>query len=53
MIADAATIDNGATLNGDVVVIGAGPAGITIALEVAGAGHDVLLVESGRETFSR
>lgn len=53
MIADSATVDNGATLNADVVVVGAGPAGIAIALEVACAGHHVLLVESGRETFSR
>jgi hypothetical protein len=52
MIADVTTVDNGATLNADVVVVGAGPAGIAIALEIAGAGHDVLLVESGRETFS-
>ena len=32
-------------------MIGAGPAGIVVALELAGQGFDVLLVESGRETF--
>ena len=34
------------------MVVGAGPAGIITALEVARGGFDVLLVESGRETFS-
>jgi choline dehydrogenase-like flavoprotein len=53
MIADAATVDNGATLTADLVVVGSGPAGIAVALEVATAGYHVLLVESGRETFSR
>jgi choline dehydrogenase-like flavoprotein len=31
-----------------VCIIGSGPAGVVLALELARAGHDVLLVESGR-----
>ena len=38
-------------LSGDVAVIGAGPAGIVAALELADAGLDVILVESGRRRF--
>lgn len=38
-------------LSADLAVVGAGPAGIAIALEVADQGFDVLLVESGREEF--
>jgi choline dehydrogenase-like flavoprotein len=34
-------------LRADVAVVGAGPAGIVTALELAGAGHDVVLLESG------
>jgi len=53
VIVDAAAVADGATLSADLVVIGAGPAGIAIALEVADAGFEVLLVESGRKRFSR
>ncbi|HZR96230.1 MAG TPA: GMC family oxidoreductase [Gaiellaceae bacterium] len=35
----------------DVVVVGAGPAGIVTALELGDAGHDVVLVESGGERY--
>lgn len=38
-------------LSADVAVIGAGPAGIVTALELADGGLDVLLVESGRQHF--
>ena len=38
-------------LSGDVAVVGAGPAGIVTALELAGAGLDVVLVESGGRRF--
>ena len=31
----------------DVAIVGAGPAGIVLALELAATGHDVLLLESG------
>ena len=38
-------------LEAEVAVVGAGPAGIIVALELAGAGHEVLLIESGGERF--
>lgn len=41
-----------ATLEAEVAVVGAGPAGITLALELAGAGHRVLLIESGGDSYS-
>jgi choline dehydrogenase-like flavoprotein len=37
----------GTTLVSEVCVIGGGPAGLTLAAELAGAGIDVLLLESG------
>ena len=52
MITDASALENGASAAADLVVVGAGPAGIVIALEVASKGFDVLLVESGRSTFN-
>ncbi|MDP8909464.1 MAG: GMC oxidoreductase [Chloroflexota bacterium] len=38
-------------LSADVAVVGAGPAGITTALELTDAGLDVILIESGRRRF--
>jgi len=38
-------------LSGHLAVVGAGPAGIVIALKAARGGLDVLLIESGAETF--
>lgn len=38
-------------LEAEVAVVGAGPAGIVVALELARAGHEVLLLESGGEAF--
>lgn len=35
------------SLNADICIVGAGPAGITLARELAGTGLNVLLVESG------
>lgn len=52
MIVDAASVVDSAPLESDVVVIGAGPAGIVLALELARSGVDVLVIESGLETFS-
>jgi len=51
MIIDAETFSGSAEIQADVTIIGAGPAGITIALELARSGHDVVLVESGRLKF--
>ena len=46
MIVDALSVDS--ELRADLAIVGAGPAGIVTALEVADAGFDVVLVESGR-----
>ena len=37
----------------DAIIIGAGPAGIFAALELADTGMDVLLLEKGRDIGSR
>jgi len=47
MITSGNHVANGATLNAQLVVIGAGPAGIVSALEAARRGIDVILVETG------
>jgi choline dehydrogenase-like flavoprotein len=39
------------TIEAEVAVVGAGPAGIVVALELARAGHRVLLLESGGTGF--
>jgi choline dehydrogenase-like flavoprotein len=44
---DARSLTSGTELEADVAVVGAGPAGITLALELADAGHSVLVIESG------
>jgi choline dehydrogenase-like flavoprotein len=47
MLQDARQIASGSTLNAAVCIIGAGAAGITIALELANSPLDVILLESG------
>ncbi|HLZ70245.1 MAG TPA: GMC family oxidoreductase [Dehalococcoidia bacterium] len=47
MLIDANALPDGATLSADVCIIGAGPAGITVARELAGARLRVCLLESG------
>ena len=47
MIVDARQIEDGAELGADLCVIGAGAAGITVALEFLGEGRSVILLESG------
>ncbi len=44
---DARSLPTGSSLEADVCVIGAGAAGITLALELAGSGLSVCLLESG------
>ena len=53
MITSADALPNGSMLSADLAVVGAGPAGIAIAIEVANKGFDVVLVESGHEQFDR
>ncbi len=47
MMIDGRTVADGSTMDADLCVIGAGAAGITIARELVGGPHDVILVESG------
>ena len=47
MLLDARSLPNDGTLEADVCIIGAGPAGITLALELARTDLRVLVLESG------
>jgi choline dehydrogenase-like flavoprotein len=47
MISDARSIARGTTVEADVCVIGAGAAGITLALELLGSGLRIVLLEAG------
>lgn len=49
MIDDANTVPRHTMLKADVCVVGAGPAGIALALALGEAGLQVLLLEAGRE----
>jgi choline dehydrogenase-like flavoprotein len=51
MIRPATALADNSTLTSEVVVVGSGPMGIVVALELAGAGHRVLMVESGGLRF--
>lgn len=51
MILDESTWSSHARHTADVVIIGAGAAGITLALELESEKKDVILVEGGREVF--
>jgi choline dehydrogenase-like flavoprotein len=47
MLVDARHLDDGARLDADLCIVGAGPAGLTIARELAGNRIGVLILESG------
>jgi choline dehydrogenase-like flavoprotein len=51
VILDFDRLPNDSPLDADVCIIGAGAAGITLALELIGSRHRVLLVESGGERY--
>jgi choline dehydrogenase-like flavoprotein len=53
MISAATDVADNSTLTAEVVVVGAGPMGIVVALELADKGHHVLLVESGGLRFDQ
>ncbi len=47
MLTDGRTVPAGATLQADVCIVGAGPAGLTVASELARRGRTVVLLERG------
>lgn len=47
MHTDARTLEEGTLIEGDICIVGAGAAGISMAMEWIGAGHDVVLLEGG------
>ena len=53
MLVNAETIQDGDIITSDIAVIGAGPAGIVLALELAKAGLNIALIESGRLDFDQ
>ena len=52
MFIDAESLENETTFRSDIAIVGSGPAGIVLALELAKAGYEVALIESGRLHFS-
>jgi choline dehydrogenase-like flavoprotein len=48
---DARSVPKGGTIETDLAIIGGGPAGISLALALAGAPFRVLLIESGGQQF--
>ncbi len=53
VILRSAEIEDGATLAADLCIVGAGPAGISIACEMLGSGLSVILLEAGRRSFAK
>ena len=49
---DARNLDDGSLIEGDICIAGAGAAGISMALEWIGAGHNVVLLEGGGFEYS-
>jgi choline dehydrogenase-like flavoprotein len=49
MVVDTQQQESGSRIEADVVIVGGGLAGITLARQVADAGYDVVLLESGGE----
>lgn len=52
MILDARSLPPGTTIDADIVIVGGGAAGITIARELAGTAHRVVVLESGGFEFA-
>lgn len=53
MLLDSRDLASNQTLQGDVCIVGAGAAGITLARELSGSGHAVVLLEGGGETYEQ
>ena len=53
MVRDGRSIEADASIEADICIVGAGPAGITLACELAGCDQRVLVLESGAETTER
>lgn len=51
LIIDALTLEDGQALDADVCIVGAGAAGMTLAMELSGNGLDVIVLESGGFEF--
>ncbi|HJS72940.1 MAG TPA: FAD-dependent oxidoreductase, partial [Vicinamibacteria bacterium] len=51
MIIDARRLDSDSCIECDVCVVGAGPAGITVALELEASGAHVCMLEAGGRAF--
>ncbi|MGK2930313.1 MAG: GMC oxidoreductase [Acidimicrobiales bacterium] len=47
MLVDTRELADGSELRADVCIVGSGPAGLTVAMELQGSGLDVLVLESG------
>lgn len=47
MLLDAQSVPNGQTLSTDVCIVGAGAAGVTLAMELMGTGLSIILLEAG------
>ena len=50
MIENANAVPRGTTVQADVCIVGAGAAGIPLALSLSGKGMSVLLLEAGERT---
>jgi hypothetical protein len=52
MLINSETLEDRTIVKSDIAIVGAGPAGIVMALELATAGYEVTLIESGSLRFS-
>ncbi|MGH9379104.1 MAG: FAD-dependent oxidoreductase, partial [Thermoanaerobaculia bacterium] len=53
MLLDSHELEPGQVLEGDVCIVGAGAAGITLARELASARRRVVLLEGGGTTYGQ
>jgi choline dehydrogenase-like flavoprotein len=51
-VVDSSSLAPSSTLRADVTIIGAGPAGITVALGLLDTGLDIVVLESGSDTYT-